>query len=230
MKDTRIMLVSNWKTYVHSKGDAVKIFAQRYSKVTHIICPPHSFFTIRTTHSHHLGAQDVDESGETGNTTAEILKSFGVTHCIVGHAERRSMGETNSTIQKKITHLARYGIIPILCIGETNKKTRNRTLSTQLRVLRDFSRDNIIIAYEPVYAIGAKSPAQTNDIVSAVAYIKQFIEKRYSTLKAKKILYGGSVNANTASSILKSTGVDGLLVGRASIDIKSMRKLYHAIC
>ena len=201
-----------------------------HPNITHIVCPPHPLLTLCTGQKGiQVGAQCVDGSDTvvTGATTAGMLKACGVSYCIVGHAEQRKGGVSDTDIQKKIIDLKKYTIIPILCIGEKDTKKRSRTLSAQLRVLQALS-GTIIVAYEPVYAIGAKNPAEIRDIRAAVEYIQTYIKTKAPSLRAT-VLYGGSVNARTVKPILKECEVDGFLIGRASADARSAQALFDAV-
>ena len=175
-----------------------------------------------------VGAQNVAfaESGAyTGETSAKMLASVGVEFCLIGHSERRSIfGEDNDTINKKLNRALNNGLIPLLCIGETldeyNQKSTKRVLGRQLREglkgIKSISK--LIIAYEPVWAIGTGKVASINDIRTNIEYIKQTIRKIYGENAKVPVLYGGSVKSSNAKEIFEIKCVDGALVGGASLD------------
>lgn len=172
-----------------------------------------------------LGAQNVyqkEKGAYTGEISAAMLSEFDVYFCIVGHSERRKNGETNSEINQKIKLLLNNNILPVLCIGETleeysNKKTK-AVLKKQLKeCLQDVDISKIIIAYEPVWAIGTGKTPTKKEIVSICEFIKDFVFKSYN--KNVKVLYGGSVNENNTEDLIGDKAVDGALVGGASLDV-----------
>lgn len=173
------------------------------------------------------GGQNVAfaESGAyTGENSAKMLKEVGTDFCLVGHSERRTyFNEDNQTINKKIKRLISNDIRPLLCIGETleeyeNKQTK-KVLLKQLKECLDDIQDisNIIIAYEPVWAIGTGKTASTKDIKTNIQYIKQVIQKMFNG-KTVPVLYGGSVKPGKSADIFKIDCVDGALVGGASLN------------
>jgi len=172
------------------------------------------------------GGQNVAfaESGAyTGENSAKMLKEVGADFCLVGHSERRTyFNEDNQTINKKINRLLNNDIKPLLCIGETlqeyeNKQTKKVLLKQLKECLCDIKDvSNIIIAYEPVWAIGTGKTASVKDIKTNIQYIKQVLQKMFG--KTIPVLYGGSVKPGMSADIFKIDCVDGALVGGASLN------------
>ena len=227
-----MLLVSNWKTYVSSLKQTHALLNIPYPKnVTHIPCLPTAFLsegkTAQATNPY-LGAQTIDIPKEhggspTGMTTPHMLKNLGVTHCIVGHAEQRTAGETNEHICIKMNILLQKNIVPIVCVGSNNKNTQQRTIKKQLEILKKIAKKTYIIAYEPLYAIGGASPASNDDIKKIVAYIRTCVPHK------TPVLYGGSVSGKHAQDIYMHCEVDGFLVGRASTSVSEFKKLLRYV-
>ncbi len=172
-----------------------------------------------------IGAQNVSshENGAyTGEISAEMLADVGLDFCIVGHSERRHLfNESNADVNNKLKRLQEYDMLPILCIGETLEEFEaNKTksvLSEQIKSALDGLdlKKEMIIAYEPVWAIGTGKSASAEIIKDTTAFIKDEL----NALKVDyPILYGGSVNPANASEILHIENVDGALIGGASLD------------
>ena len=178
-----------------------------------------------------LGAQNVhyEISGAyTGETSVDMIYSVGCDYCLAGHSERRQMfNETNEIINKKIKTIISKDIFAILCIGETLEERKNNKLyeviSKQLKeCLKDINENdmkNIIIAYEPIWAIGTGKTASKEQAEEMCKYIREEISKMYNEKIADKIriMYGGSVSDKNAFEILTMPNIDGALVGTSSI-------------
>ena len=189
-----------------------------------------------------LGAQNVhcDNQGAfTGEISAPMLKPFGVTWVIVGHSERRRLfGESNDLINRKLLAALAHGLSPILCVGETQEQhDSGRALEVVLGQLQsgldqvgaaDAAR--VVIAYEPVWAIGTgrnATPEQANSMHSSirVALADHF---GHQTAAAMRILYGGSVTADNVDSLMAKPDIDGTLVGGASLKADSFARIVRA--
>lgn len=164
----------------------------------------------------------------TGEVSAEMLHSLGVHYCIIGHSERREyFKETNSMLAEKINLCLEYLITPIFCCGEPltirESETQNQFVETQLREslfhLTAEELKKIIIAYEPIWAIGTGKTATTGQAQEMHAYIRSILTGQYggNTANEISILYGGSVKANNAKELFSCPDVDGGLVGGASL-------------
>ena len=171
-----------------------------------------------------IGAQNcsTEEAGAfTGEISAQMLKEIGVKYCLVGHSERRQRGgETNETLALKLSQLEKVGIQAVFCIGETKEqRQKNQTqaiLKDQIQPALD-SKMDLILAYEPVWAIGTGLSASVEEIDECHRYI--------ASLMSAPILYGGSVKIENASSILEISAVQGLLIGGASLRVETFSKI-----
>ena len=179
-----------------------------------------------------LGAQNVhyEEKGAfTGETSANMLLSIDAKYCIIGHSERRQyFCETDEIVNKKAKKLLEKNIKPIICVGETLEQREKGELyefiSTQVKnALKDISEDdvknNIVIAYEPIWAIGTGVTATSMQAQEMCKYIREEIRKLYNNAVAEniRIQYGGSVKPSNANEILNMEDIDGALVGGASL-------------
>ena len=179
-----------------------------------------------------LGAQNVyieDKGAYTGETSADMLLGVNVKYCIVGHSERRTLfNETDEMVNKKALKLLEKDIIPIICVGETleqrEKNEQEDIIENQVvNALKDIPeekiKENVVIAYEPIWAIGTGKTATSQQAEEMCKFIREVIEKLYSKTASNhiRILYGGSVKASNASEILNMEDIDGALVGGASL-------------
>lgn len=191
-----------------------------------------------------VGAQDVsiyEEGGsKTGEVGAKMIETAGADYCIIGHSERRAMGDTGQTIALKVQQALRTNMHVILCVGEKERDGDAgylEVIKTQLKeALSNVTRSEfhrIIIAYEPVWAIGRKdNVALTSyDLHQMVVYIKKFLKETWGeTISSMtRILYGGSVTGDNSEDILINGQVDGLLIGRASWEAASFKEIFYAI-
>lgn len=179
-----------------------------------------------------LGAQNVyyeNKGAYTGETSVDMLYSLGVEYCIVGHSERRQIfKETDEMVNLKAKKLLEKDIKPIICVGETLEERNENKLydivASQVKnALKDISADDVknkvIIAYEPIWAIGTGVTATSDQAQDMCLYIRGVVEVLYSETVANnvRIQYGGSVNPKNANEILNMTDIDGALVGGASL-------------
>lgn len=191
-----------------------------------------------------LGAQDVhwdDEGAFTGEVSAPLLKEVGVQYVIIGHSERRQFfGETNQTVNKKIRAALRHGLTPIVCVGEVlQEREANKTfdvIRTQCKEsLAGFSADEMkrmIIAYEPVWAIGTgktATPAQAQEVHK---FIRELLIKMHNeeAAEALRIQYGGSVKPENIAELMAQPDIDGALVGGASLKADSFVSIVKNAC
>ena len=182
-----------------------------------------------------LGSQTVGHlkyGALTGEVSAFNLKDIGVSFCLLGHSERRQMGENNHIIREKIKTALKAKLIPVLCIGEEKKLSKSKLDTFLAKEIREtfsgFSQSEmkkIIIAYEPVWAIGNKNPCLPKKADEVHGLIKEIIFKKFKT--NIKVLYGGSVNGENAKSYLEWENIDGLLVGGASLSWKKFKKVIN---
>ena len=211
-----------------------------------IVCPPSLYLEMAADVSEEsnfmVGAQNVsyaERGAYTGEVSAEMVKSAGADFCIVGHSERRIyFKETDEELRKKVGILLKNDILPIFCIGEqlTEREANNhfQVVENQLKNgLFHLSKDDfeqIIIAYEPVWAIGTgltATPAQAQEMH---AFIRKMIEEKYGTQQAYNtyILYGGSCNAQNALELFSCNDVDGGLIGGASLKCNEFIEIINA--
>lgn len=180
------------------------------------------------------GAQNCcweDEGAFTGEVSPTHLKDAGCTYVELGHAERRRIfGEDDGILNKKVIAAIRNGLRPILCIGEREQKDNigdtydflESQLLTGLKGVDPGDLERVIIAYEPVWAIGAKDPAPLSHIVEIIRFLRDTLEGQYGgkVAEVQMIFYGGAVSADTAPGLLGTYGNDGIFIGRAALDIK----------
>lgn len=200
-----------------SKKEAEELFKAFDIKTKNIVilCPPFTY--LQKGNNYVLGAQNCfykNEGAYTGEISPKMLKDLGCKYVIIGHSERREIfKEDNECINLKIKICLENKLKPILCVGEKLGGDRKQVLRAQLKGINN---KNIIIAYEPVWAIGTGKACELEDILSSYNLIKKIA-------KENKVLYGGSVNSSNAKEIINIT--DGVLVGGTSINKKEFLKI-----
>ncbi len=243
----RPILAANWK--MHKTADEAVAFARAFlprvegrSEVDVVIAPPFTALDrvaqALAGSAVQLAAQKVhaEENGAfTGEIAPGMLAELGCAYTIVGHSERRTLyGETDAEVARKAAALLRGGIRPILCVGETlEQREANRTqevVGSQLEgslaeVRGELARD-VVIAYEPVWAIGTGRTATPELAQEVHAVIREWLGKRYGeAADAMRIQYGGSVKPENAGALMSQTDIDGALVGGASLDPESFAEI-----
>lgn len=215
---------------------AIKKVADRQTKVKTVICPPVVFLSLFNSFKKNqrlsLGGQDCfwETSGAfTGQISPTMLKYAGADYVLIGHSEKRALGDNRDTLRAKVKIALESGLKVVFCLGETERDTSGRYLNTLRQQLNDGLGgikkksyfDQVLIAYEPVWAIG--QTAKAADTPEDFLHNSLFIRKELSVLigkdKAMKmpILYGGSVSSKNAVDFLSTGQADGLLVGRESL-------------
>jgi triosephosphate isomerase len=236
--------MGNWKMHMSLQEatgfvNQIKRDVQDVEGINYGICPPFVYLMdvadmLRDTPIL-LGAQNVhwEEKGAyTGEISALMLREAGCTHVIIGHSERRHIfGETDEWINKKIKAVLNVGLIPIFCVGELleerEKGQTEQVLKRQVtNGLEDLSAEEIqkvVIAYEPVWAIGTGHTATPGQAQQAHAFIRELLHKMTSSRVSEEvvILYGGSVKPDNVAALVTQPDVDGALVGGASLKAKS---------
>lgn len=200
-----------------------------------LVCPPAGYLSqVRALiggAAIKLGAQNLSEQAQPGAFTGEMhgdmIRDLGASHVIVGHSERRALyGESNELVAQKVQTALSLGLSPVLCLGETLEQrdggqmetVLSQQLGTVLELLGVESFANIIIAYEPVWAIGTGRTASAEQAQSAHAFIRGLISDRNATIGGSvRILYGGSVKPGNAAELFAGADVDGGLIGGASL-------------
>jgi triosephosphate isomerase (TIM) len=234
------LVVANWKLNPKNRDEAIKLAqaiektATDFRKVDIIVCPPFVFLQDVKNIAVHvgLGGQNVyfQETGAyTGEIAPEMLKSIGVQYVIIGHSERRKyFKETDEDINKKVLRSLEEGLKVILCVGEHDRDPEGTfhlfikdQLQKALRKVPKKLAKNLIVAYEPVWAIGSGKPDTPKDTREVAIYIRKVLHDLFGkpALENIRILYGGSVIPENTAMFLDDGHVDGLLVGGSSLNI-----------
>jgi triosephosphate isomerase (TIM) len=200
-----------------------------------VVCPPYPYLELATDVAEEVkifvGAQNVskfDDGAFTGEVSASMLRSMDLDYCIVGHSERRKyFGETNADLAEKVNKLLEVEIMPIYCCGETLEE---REANKQFQIVENQINEglfhlnleemsNVVIAYEPVWAIGTGKTATSAQAQEMHSFIRQLLVNKYGNDLANEtsILYGGSCNASNAKELFANQDVDGGLIGGASL-------------
>lgn len=222
------IIVGNQKNYMTIKE--VKNFLDNVILSSNtIICPSNIYLPYFLNRDCKIGLQNVSlDRPITGEVSIRQAISFGIKYIIVGHSERRNLGETNEIINEKIRNLKNIGVI--LCIGEKENelKKKDKVLKAQiLECLKNIDIDNVIIAYEPAWAIGTGRIPINEEINKTVLLIKKIVKEHYG--KNIKVLYGGSVNSDNIISLNTIESVDGFLIGKASTDYKEFNEIIKVV-
>ncbi len=240
----RKIIAGNWKMYGNlamAQDLIAHIVMHRAAGMHVIICPPAALIPMLECDIQDrlgLGAQDChmeDEGAFTGNLSAQLLASLGATHVIVGHSERRQyQHESNQDVCKKAQAALRHQLIPILCIGETeaeyDRGQTEATITTQLEesLPKKLPPERFILAYEPVWAIGTGKVPTPEEITAIHETIHHWLAKNRPQAGTIPVLYGGSVKPDNAREIMQLPGVDGVLVGGASLEAGSFTAIMEA--
>jgi triosephosphate isomerase len=198
-----------------------------------VLCAPFTDLNVLSKSLHgslvRLGAQNIhwEENGAyTGEISGPMLQEIGVSYVIVGHSERRQyFGETDGTVNLRLKAAQRYGITPILCVGETKQQRdageTESIIAAQLeKDLVDVDQDKLVIAYEPIWAIGTGDTCKSKEANRVITLIRSQLKN-----KNVSIQYGGSVKPNNIDKIMAQSDIDGALVGGASLEAASLSRL-----
>lgn len=241
------LIIANWK--MNLTVNEASLFVHRLDDLigkrrgVEIVLAP-TMLAVQSLHLqvqyHHfnLAAQNFywrDHGAYTGEVSASQLRGL-VQYGLVGHSERRHVfGERSKDIRSKVQAAVRNGITPVLCIGETaSERADGETadaihdqLIGGLANITSVEVEHIVVAYEPVWAIGTGKFAAPRDVSRAVKLIRKQIKQLFGALAAKhvRVLYGGSVNVDNASAYLQIDGVDGLLIGDTSLDVRAFAEI-----
>jgi len=250
MTNRRPLIAGNWKMFktcseaVEVAGQLVKLVAMT-SDIDVMIAPQFTALApvsdvVRGSRVS-LGAQNLfweTEGAYTGEISPVMLVSVGCEYAIIGHSERRQyFDETDETVNKKIKAAIKYDLVPVLCVGESEKERESKetfsVLDKQVKKgIEGFSSDDLetlVIAYEPVWAIGTGKTATTDQAQEAHQFLRSVLEKSFGNMLAKsiRILYGGSVKPNNIAELMAMPDIDGALVGGASLDPETFSKIVH---
>jgi triosephosphate isomerase len=244
----KVLIAANWKMF-KTIPEAVE-FANTVQKETGacddrevVIAPPftalQSVRSVLSQKGYHLSAQNChwEEKGAfTGEVSPVMLKSLGCDYVIVGHSERRQIfGETDEMIRKKTAAVLEHGMLPIICVGEIlDQRERGKTFEVvgsqvekALQGLKSAQAEQLVIAYEPVWAIGTGKTATPGQAQEVHSFIRGRLESIFGKDVAEKIriLYGGSVKPDNVDSLMAEPDIDGALVGGASLEVGSFKRL-----
>jgi triosephosphate isomerase len=254
IKKTRKLIVGNWKMNplsleeVKEITDAVKRTIKKTKQVTAVLCPPAVFLAevtraVQNTKDVYTGGQNTFTEAQgsfTGEVSPMMLASVGAGYVIIGHSERRKMGETDEQISAKVRLALEAGLSVIVCVGESVRDAQVKYLEVVSGQIKSAfagvtvkQLPQMIVAYEPVWAIGkdSKGPMTPRDLYEMTIFIKKVLSELYEQKIAMKtqILYGGSVNAETSAGLVKEGEVSGLLVGRESINPEGFAGILRAV-
>lgn len=244
------VIAGNWKMH-KTTSEIVQFFASVKSLQTNnqteaIICAPFPYLNLLTEKAKGTGikvaAQNMhfETSGAfTGEVSPEMLQDIGVTHVIIGHSERRQyFNETDETVNQKVIAAHEYGLVPIVCVGESLAQREagetlahiEKQITKALRNILEKHISETIIAYEPIWAIGTGKTASSADANEVCAHIRRVIQKLTNAEVANQVIiqYGGSVNPENIDELLNTSDIDGALVGGASLDAASFKTLVEA--
>ena len=248
MPERKALIAGNWKMYktcpeavneakslvdrVQPMDDREMMIAPTYTALTQV-------FEVLKESPIALGAQNLfweNEGAYTGEISAPMLISAGCSHVIIGHSERRQyFGERDDTVNRKIETAIKHDLIPVFCIGESEpERDLNQTFSVLdkqvtkgLKNLSSKDLETLIIAYEPIWAIGTGKTATSEQAQEAHQFIRSLIDKAFGSELAQsmRILYGGSVKPDNIDELMAMPDVDGALVGGASLKADSFSRI-----
>ncbi|MGI8411967.1 MAG: triose-phosphate isomerase [Solirubrobacteraceae bacterium] len=244
------LIAGNWKLHktIAEAESFVAALLPRVSSVDEVdvaICPPYLALAAMVDSTRgsrvEVMAQNMHQASEgafTGEVSAEMLVEVGVHGVILGHSERRGLfGETDRALALKVPAALAAGLRPILCVGETEEEREREETERKLRhqVQEDLAKveteqlDQVVIAYEPIWAIGSGLVATPAQAQEAIAFIRALVGDRSAEQAGRiRILYGGSAKPDNAAELLALPDVDGALVGGASVDVESFAAIVAA--
>lgn len=202
-----------------------------------VVCPTFAHLQCAADHldgALKLGAQDLSDRAEgafTGEVSGAMLVELGCSHVIVGHSERRQLrGEDDALVAAKTRAALDAGLTPLVCVGETaDERAGGRAravVGAQLDALGDAAARGIVVAYEPVWAIGAGRSAAPGEVGEMHAFVRERLAARGA---AARVVYGGSVKPDNMNALLECDGVDGFLIGGASLDAAAFCQICRAV-
>ena len=235
----KIVIAGNWK--MHKTQVESLEFVQKFkSEIQNteegreiVLCAPFTSLSIMSKNLHgsriQLGAQNIhweDKGAYTGEISGDMLTEIGISYVVVGHSERRQyFGETDQTVNLRLKSAQKHGITPILCVGETKEQrdtgATEKIIINQLKEdLIDIDQSNLVIAYEPIWAIGTGDTCESIEANRVIGVIRQQLKN-----KNVSIQYGGSVKPNNIDEIMTQSEIDGVLVGGASLEPASFARI-----
>jgi triosephosphate isomerase (TIM) len=245
------LVIGNWKMNPATLEEAKEIARKTRhlaTDLTHtevVACPPFVYMSavisVRDPDTLKVGAQSVsyEEGGpHTGEVGAPMLKDMGVKYVIVGHSEERARGDTDEMVSKRVCAIVSAGMQAVLCVGEKERDEGGAYLEQLKQQIRGSLANvpankakNIVLAYEPVWAIGAKEAMVPDQVHEMALFVRKVFSDVFSADQALKatVIYGGSVNFRNAADIISIGQVDGLLVGRESVNMPGFTELLKAV-
>jgi triosephosphate isomerase (TIM) len=237
----KIIIAGNWKMHKNQAEslEFVQLFKSELDNTDEareiVLCVPFTSLSLlsKTLHgsSIRLGAQNIhwaDFGAYTGEIAGDMLTEIGVNYVIVGHSERRQyFGETDATVNLRLKAAQKYGLTPILCVGETKQQRdvgeTEKIIINQLKLdLVDIDLSNLVIAYEPIWAIGTGDTCEAKEANRVIGLIRQQLSNKNITIQ-----YGGSVKPDNIDEIMAQKEIDGVLVGGASLDAKGFARIVN---
>jgi triosephosphate isomerase len=252
MSERRPLIAGNWKMHktVEQAEELIAALLPRVSTADGVdvgICPPFTALAAMVDSTRgsrvEVYAQNMHHEPQgafTGEVSAPMLNEAGVHGVILGHSERRQMfGETDRALQLKVPVALAAGLVPILCVGETEEEREAGETERKLRhqVQEDLAKveperlAEVVIAYEPIWAIGTGRVATEEQAQEAIAFVRALVADRSPEQAERiRILYGGSVNPDNCPGLLRLPDADGALVGGASLDPEAFAAIVAAAC
>lgn len=245
------VIAGNWKMNMlpNETINFIERLSQEIKDVKNeiILCVPYTdlFYALLTAQNTNIkiGAQNMhwkEKGAYTGEISGQMLKSIGVEYVIIGHSERRQyFAETDETVNLKVKSALENNLKPIICVGETLEQREHgeteKIIESQIKLaLKDLTKEQIraiIIAYEPVWAIGTGKTATPEEANNVIKYIRKQIKELYNEEIAENIIiqYGGSVKASNAEELFNMSDIDGALVGGASLNCKEFSEIVNKV-
>ena len=246
----RPLIAGNWKmnglreTAIPLVGElATKMNTAAPTSFDMLVCPPATMIDAVADVAYEtdlaVGGQDchMAESGaHTGDISAQMLKDLGCSYVIVGHSERRAdHGEMDDVVCAKAEAAQAAGLIAVVCVGETETE-RDKGITIDVvaaqisgSVPPDSNAVNVVVAYEPVWAIGTGVTAQEDQVQAAHATVRQILADQFDENDSVPVLYGGSVKPDNAEALIQVPGVNGFLIGGASLDAASFTSIANSV-
>jgi triosephosphate isomerase len=248
------IIISNTKSYIVNLKDFYKLQNDIWKNLKkenykYHVAVPSSLITLISRESYKaftVGAQNygaLENGAHTGCDTVENIKESGAKFVILGHSEVRAGGDTSESISEKVNLALNSNIYAVLCVGEKSRTVQDekyedgyideliKMLTSSLKGINKNKTDKLIIAYEPVWAIGSNLPASPDVVMQTVVLIRRELAKVFGIEAAKKIkiIYGGSVDEDNAKDYIRNATCDGVLVGRASMNAKVFANIVNNI-
>jgi triosephosphate isomerase len=244
------LVIANWKMNPASSTEAKMIFtgiktaAKKFVSVQVVVAPPLLYITelkkLQGTSAITLGAQTMHEAplgAQTGEVSAPMLVAAGISHVILGHSERRALGETDVMVAKKTIAALKAKLVPVVCVGERERDISGNffaVIEAQIKAaltgVPTTRFKDVVIAYEPIWAIGTGKTASVEDVCEMQLFIHKVLTKLFDRAAANRvrIVYGGSVNAENAPALYRGAAISGFLVGGASLKPADFTKIIQA--